>query len=146
VTLRDWRDAATEDVAPLYEAERARWLAELAWDPQDLLEVVERGRRAGHVAGWIAVDPDDRVVGWTFYILHDGVLQIGGLVGDRLSVVRRLLDAVLGSPEASVARGLSCFIYPSTTGTSCALERQRFSLHESLYLTRPIGAADLPDD
>jgi ribosomal protein S18 acetylase RimI-like enzyme len=146
VTLRDWRDAATEDVAPLYEAERARWLAELGWDPQDLLEIVERGRRAGHVAGWIAVDQDDCVLGWTFYILHDGVLQIGGLVGERLSVVRRLLDAVLGSPEASVARGLSCFIYPSTTGTSCALERQRFSLRESLYLTRPIGAADLPDD
>jgi ribosomal protein S18 acetylase RimI-like enzyme len=133
-------------VAPLYAAERARWLDDLAWDQAELLDVVERGRLSGHVAGWIAYDQEDRVVGWTFYILHDGVLQIGGLVGERPSVVRRLLDAVLASPEASVARGLSCFVYPSTTGTSSALERQRFSLRESLYLSRPVGPADLSGD
>ena len=55
-------------------------------------------------------------------------------MGERPSVVRRLLDAVLASPEASVARGLSCFVFPSTTGTSSALERQRFNLRESLYI------------
>jgi ribosomal protein S18 acetylase RimI-like enzyme len=146
VTCRDWRDASSEVVAPLYAAERERWLHELAWDPMELLEVVERGRLAGHVAGWIAFDQDDRVVGWTFYILHNGLLQIGGLVGERPSIVRRLLDAVLASPEASVARGLSCFIYPHTTGTASALERQRFSLRESLYLSRPIEPVDIAED
>ena len=100
MTCQDWRDASPDEVAPLYAAERERWLTELAWDPAELLDVVERGRLAGHVAGWIAFDQEDRPSGWTFYILHDAVLQIGGLVGERPSVVRRLLDAVLASPEA----------------------------------------------
>jgi ribosomal protein S18 acetylase RimI-like enzyme len=142
MTCRDWRDASSEDVAPLYAAERQRWLAELAWDPTDLFSVVDQGRLAGHVAGWIARDEENRVVGWTFYILHDSVLQIGGLVGKRPSVVRRLLDAVLASPEASLARGFSCCVYPSVSGTASALERQRFSLRESLYLCRHIEPAD----
>jgi ribosomal protein S18 acetylase RimI-like enzyme len=146
VSCQDWRDASPDEVAPLYAAERHRWLAELAWDPADLFDIVERGRLAGHVAGWISFDQDDRAVGWTFYILHNGLLQIGGLVGERPAVVRRLLDAVLASPEASVARGLSCFVYPNTTGTSSALERQRFSLRESLYLSRPLGPTDVAAD
>ena len=58
------------------------------------------------------------------------------LVGERPSVIRRLLDAVLASPEAAVARSLSCFVYPNGRGTVSALERQRFTLRESLYLTR----------
>ena len=94
------------------------------------------------MAGWIAWDDEERPVGWTFYILHDSVLQIGGLVGERPSIVRRLLDAVLESPEAQMARGLSCFVYPSVTGTASALERQRFALRDTLYLSRPIGAVD----
>ena len=146
MTCQDWRDASPDEVAPLYAAERARWLDELAWDPAELLDIVERGRLAGHVAGWIAFDQEDRPIGWTFYILHSGVLQIGGLVGERPSVVRRLLDAVLASPEASVARGLSCFVFPSTAGTSSALERQRFNLRESLYMTRSIGVSEVSGD
>ena len=54
-------------------------------------------------------------------------------------MIRRLLDAVLASPEALVARSLSCFVYPNGRGTASALERQRFSLRESLYLTRDLA-------
>ena len=53
-----------------------RWIADLAWDPTELFATVEQGRVAGHVAGWIACDRE-RVTGWTFYILHDNVLQMG---------------------------------------------------------------------
>jgi ribosomal protein S18 acetylase RimI-like enzyme len=97
------------------------------------------------VAGWLARDPARGIAGWTFYGLHDSVLQIGGLVGARPSVVRRLLDAVLDSAEASVARGLSCFVFPNAGGTASALERQRFSVRESLYLTRTLGPDDSGD-
>jgi ribosomal protein S18 acetylase RimI-like enzyme len=137
VICTDWRDALPEEVARLYALERARWVTDLAWDPSELFVTVEQGRLAGHVAGWIACDRE-RVTGWTFYILHDNVLQIGALVGERPSVIRRLLDAVLASPEAVVARSLSCFVYPNGRGTASALERQRFALRESLYLTRDI--------
>jgi ribosomal protein S18 acetylase RimI-like enzyme len=145
VICTDWRDAPAEDIAPLYAAERSRWLADLSWDPEDLFAVVEQGRRAGHVAGWLARDPARGIAGWTFYGLHDSVLQIGGLVGARPSVVRRLLDAILESAEASVARGLSCFVFPNVGGTASALERQRFAVRESLYLTRTLGADDAAD-
>ncbi len=144
----DWRDASAEETARLYAVEGERWLVDLAWDPTELFATVEQGRVAGHVAGWIARDRD-RVIGWTFYILHDNVLQIGALVGERPSVIRRLLDAVLASPEALVARSLSCFVYPGGRGTASALERQRFSLRESLYLTRdlePTGAPEPPSE
>jgi len=144
VICTDWRDVLPEEVARLYELERARWIADLAWDPSELFATVEQGRLAGHVAGWIACDRE-RVTGWTFYILHDNVLQIGALVGERPSVIRRLLDAVLASPEAAVARSLSCFVYPNGRGTGSALERQRFTLRESLYLTREIVAAVDPE-
>ena len=140
----DWRDALPEEVARLYAHERARWIADLAWDCSELLATVEQGRVAGHVAGWIACE-GGRVTGWTFYILHDNVLQIGALVGERPSVIRRLLDAVLASPEAIVARSLACFVYPHGRGTASALERQRFALRESLYMTRdlvPTGQAE----
>ena len=140
----DWRDSQPEEVARLYAAERERWTADLAWDPTELFATVEQGRVAGHVSGWIARDRD-RVVGWTFYILHDNVLQIGALVGERPSVVRRLLDAVMASPEALVARSLSCFVYPSARGTASALERQRFALRESLYLTRDLSPTTEPE-
>ena len=140
----DWRDAPPQEVAGLYAFERERWMADLAWDPTELFATVEQGRIAGHVSGWIARDRD-RVAGWTFYILHDHVLQIGALVGERPSVVRRLLDAVLASPEALVARSLSCFVYPSGRGTASALERQRFALRESLYLSRDLSPTTEPE-
>ncbi len=141
----DWRDAAAGDIAPLYEAERSRWMADLSWDPADLFAVVEQGRRAGHVPGWLARDVAGAVAGWTFYGLHDSVLQIGGLVGARPSIVRLLLDAILDSAEASVARGLSCFVFPNVGGTASALERQRFAVRESLYLGRTLGPDDTAD-
>jgi ribosomal protein S18 acetylase RimI-like enzyme len=105
--------------------------------------VLEQGRLAGHVAGWIAEDGDGRALGWTYYLLHDGLLQIGGIVGRRPAVARALLDAALTSPEASMARGLQGFVFPEGTGVASALARQRFALRETRYLARDIGTVAL---
>jgi ribosomal protein S18 acetylase RimI-like enzyme len=141
VTCTDWRDASDADVSRLYAAEGERWQRELAWDPAAVFATVEQGRTGGHVAGWIARDDEGRVAGWTFYLLHDGTLQIGGLVASRPSVARRLLDAILDSPEAAVARGLSCFLFPDASGVSSALVRQRFALRNTVYLHRDLPAS-----
>ena len=140
--LSDWRDAPAADVADLYRVEHERWQAELAWDTDDSWAIVEAGRVAGHVAGWIARNGDGTVLGWTFYILHDLTLQIGGLIAQRPSVARALLDAVLGGPEASMARSLSCFIFPDCAGVSNALTRLRFSVRHTLYLAKPLTDTD----
>lgn len=136
--LEDWRDASADVVQGLYDAERRRWEARLHWDPAPALAVLEDARQAGLVAGWIARDADGAALGWTYYLLHDGLLQIGGLVASRPSVARRLIDAALESPEAALARGWSGFLFPESDSIRSALTRQRFLLRETVYLTRQL--------
>jgi ribosomal protein S18 acetylase RimI-like enzyme len=141
VTCQDWRDASAQDVASLLDAERRRWIDTLKWDPAPSLAIVEQGRRAGAVPGWIARNPAGGVEGWTYYILHDGSLQIGGVTASRPAVARQLIDAVMRSTEADLARRLSCFVFPESRSIESAFERQRFTMGETCYLLRPIAAA-----
>jgi ribosomal protein S18 acetylase RimI-like enzyme len=90
------------------------------------------------VPGWIARDAQGVAEGWTYYILHDGTLQIGGLVASRPAVVRRLIDAILTSTEADLARRLSCFVFPEGPSVASAFERQRFAMSETRYLLTPL--------
>ncbi len=138
MTCQDWRDASPSDVAPLYADERLRWQQQLDWDLAPALDIVEQGRAAGHVPGWIVRDERGGVLGWTYYVLHEGTLQIGGLSVSRAVAARRLLDTVLQSPEASLARRLSCFIFPQSRSVASAFERQRFALGQTRYLARPL--------
>jgi GNAT superfamily N-acetyltransferase len=123
---------------PVYAAERERWQTHLAWDLDASLEIVEAGRRLGHVPGLIALDAAGRITGWSFYLLQGDVLQIGGLVGQTGSTVRRLLDAVLGAPEVILARQISCFVFPGSAAVASALTRRRFAVRRHLYLTREL--------
>jgi ribosomal protein S18 acetylase RimI-like enzyme len=136
---QDWRDAPAEDVASLFDAERRRWLDVLRWDTAPSFAIVEHGRRAGAVPGWIARNTDGSVEGWTYYVLHDGSLQIGGVTASRPAVARQLIDAVMRSTEADLARRLSCFVFPDSRSIESAFERQRFTLSETCYLLKPIG-------
>ena len=142
--LCDWRDLPVSTVRPLQDAERNRWVTTLAWDLAGPLEIIEDARASGYLPGFVALDDDGAPLGWTYFILHDGMLQIGGLTASRPSVVRALLDAVLASPEAALARRLSCFIYPGCDGVASAFARQRFTVNESLYLQRDITGFDAP--
>jgi ribosomal protein S18 acetylase RimI-like enzyme len=138
VILTEWRDLPAAAVLPLQESERRRWLSALGWDLSGPLEIIEDARRAGALPGYVAFDDDGAALGWTYFILHDGMLQIGGLSATRASVSRALLDAVLDSPEAALARRLSCFVYPGCNGVAGAFSRQRFAVHESYYLQRDL--------
>jgi ribosomal protein S18 acetylase RimI-like enzyme len=138
VTCQDWRDAGCEDVAALFDAERQRWAETLRWDMAPSFAIVEQGRLHGHVPGWIARGDDGSVEGWTYYILHDGTLQIGGLTASRPAVVRRLLDAIMTSAEADLARRLSCFVFPQRPSVASAFERQRFVTSDGCYLLKPL--------
>jgi ribosomal protein S18 acetylase RimI-like enzyme len=147
MTFDDWRDARPELLAPLYEAEGARWLSALGWDLAPSWQIVEAARQAGRLPGLVARDGEGAVAGWAFYLLHEGVLQIGGLSGQTASTVRGVLERILQSTEAALARGFSGFLFPASPSVQSALERQRFLLSRHLYLSRPLAAAgesDLP--
>ena len=144
--VEDWRDADPSTVERLFAREVARWEDTLGWDTRATWAIVDQGRRRGHVPGWILNGPDGEVRGWTFYILHDSDLQIGGLTADRATDVRLLLDRVLDSPEASLATTISAFVFPAPPSLRSALSRRRFAVRESRYLTRSLEtpAAVLP--
>ena len=150
--IQDWRDADAADVEPLYDAELVRWRGALGWDLAPSWGIVEAGRRDGRVPGVIARQQGSRTVGWAYYLLHEGTLQIGGMTAASASVLRHLLERILQSSEARLARGFSCFLFPASSSLQSALERQRFELNRHLYMARQLtdadtaGPGDLPAD
>ena len=140
--IDDWRDADCAEMAALYARERARWLADLGWDSAAAWTLTEASRAHGLMPGFVARDGHGGVLGWTFYGLRGGVLQIGALAGDRADAVRELLDAVLASPEASLAHRLHGFVFPEGRSAEAALGRRRFSVEHYLYLERALSADD----
>lgn len=142
MTFEDWRDAGPTTVAALYAAEEDRWRSQLGWDTRASWAIVEEGRARGHVPGFLLRDGAGAIRGWTYYVCHNGSLQIGGLTGDRAADVRALLDRVLDSPEASLASSVSAFVFPAPPPLISALKRRRFAVRTSLYLSRDVGAAD----
>ncbi|HVB39001.1 MAG TPA: GNAT family N-acetyltransferase [Vicinamibacterales bacterium] len=143
-TYIDWRDVPEDEIRPLYEAETARWRDALDWNLQPSWDIVEPARAAGRLPGLLARDRHGRTVGWAFFLLHGDILQIGALVGDRAAVVRGLLDAVLASPEAALARELSGFFFPRGSAEQAAFVRRRIPVFRHLYLRRPLTADDQP--
>jgi ribosomal protein S18 acetylase RimI-like enzyme len=144
--LEDWRDLAPGQAATLYAAERTRWLRDLSWDLDDSWQIVESARQGGLLPGWVARDPDGGVAGWCYFLVRDTRLQIGALSGRRAATIRRLLDAVIGSPEATGARTYDGFLYPDSEAVVAALARRRFRLEPYHYLERTLapGAACAP--
>src|SRR5579862_4089430 len=80
VRVTDWRREDARVLAALYAQETGRWAVALGWDTTTSWHHVEVGRRRGAVPGLIARNDRGEVTGWTFYLLHHQVLQIGGLV------------------------------------------------------------------
>lgn len=134
----DWRDVSARAVAPLYAAQRTRWAVELDWDATANLAIVESARASGTLPGFVALNREGEIAGWTFYFLHEGVLQIGALEARSAGTARRLLDAVVRSPEALCAQDVTCFVLPDGSAAA-ALGGRRFASQAFLYLGRSLG-------
>lgn len=137
--LEEWRNLPAAETARLYARERARWLEALHWESTPSWAIVEAAREAGQLPGFVARAAGDELQGWTFFLVRGGTLQVGALVGDRADIVRGLLDAVLASPEADLARRYQCFVFPESGSVQVALERRRFAVEHYLYLERSLG-------
>ena len=144
MTFEDWRDAPASDVERLYHRERDRWRDVLRWDTSGQWHVVEQGRLAGYVCGWLLRGARGQIRGWTYFVNHAGTLHIGGLVADRAGDLRRLIDRVLMSPEAALARRVSGFVFPGPPSLASALARRRFAVRRSLYLDGPTATGPVP--
>ena len=141
IRCEDWRNASFETLEPLYRFERARWMTRLHWDNDSTQHILEHARASGHAPGLLARDEAGRPVGWAYYLLHQRMLQIGGLVAKGGEATRALLDGILRSPEADMANELLCFAFPSSNALESALTRRRFTVRRYLYLSRELVGA-----
>lgn len=134
MTCGDWRDASSEELAALYAAERRRWGQALWWDLGPSLAMAEAARARGELPGLVVRDDEGAAIGWSFYLLAHGVLQIGALNATTAGAVRLMLDRIFSSPESQLAQGISCFLYPVSRSVTSALTRLRFELTTHQYL------------
>lgn len=135
-TLRceNWHRADADLVTRLYRDECRRWHDALAWDYEPSCRIVEAARLAGRLPGLLARRGHGRVAGWSFFVPHEGRLQIGGLIGDSDATRRELLRGVLASPEAAAARAASCFLFPQSSSLRRSLEREGFEVDVHRYM------------
>jgi ribosomal protein S18 acetylase RimI-like enzyme len=141
IRIENWQGVSAGQLAAAYVTECRRWEAAIGWDFAPSCRIVEEGRRDGRVPGLVARDGDGRMAGWCFYVLHDGLLQIGGLVGDRPEVLGSLIRATLATSHATAARGVTCFLFPASANLGRTLERHQFVVAPHAFLARdwPIG-------
>ena len=134
----DWRNLAAEAMRPVYETERVRWANGLQWDLGPSLEILEHARREGTLPGLVVRGPGQSIVGWTYFLVQHGVLQVGALHARTADGVRLLLDAIFKAPEASLAHEVLLFVYPDSPACESALQRRRFSVTRYWYLRRAL--------
>jgi len=142
----DWRSVPAEVMTDLYTQEHARWLAHLHWDASSSWELIEAARHDGRLPGFVAHDASGRPAGWTYFVVRDGLLQLGAVTARRTEAVRALLDATLKSPEATLARRYQAFVFPASPALEVALTRRRFEIDRYLYLVRPLAACPVSRD
>jgi ribosomal protein S18 acetylase RimI-like enzyme len=136
----DWRVLTREEAADLHEAEAARWLSRLHWDTRSSVARIEAARHVGVLPGLVARDEHGAVHGWTFYLVHEGVLQIGGFAADSTLATAALLDAIARAPEAAAAASMMLFAFSTAPDLTEHLVARGFAVERYRYLV-----ADLTD-
>lgn len=136
--VEDWRQLPPALVAPLYDAETLRWRLSLDWDLHPTIEQLEKARTAGTLPGYVLRGPGQSIVGWTYFVVQDGTVQIGSLLARTSDGLRLLLDSVLKSPEAALARDVMLFAFPESEACASALVRRRFDVTRYWYLRRSL--------
>ncbi len=139
ITCEDWRAIPPDVVAPLYDAECARWYGSLGWDYRPSCGLIEAARTGGRLPGLVARDESGKIAGWTYFLLHQDALQIGNLVARDDPAVGALLHAIMRRPEAARARRISCFLFPGSSAVERTLARTHFSVLRHAYLQRALS-------
>ena len=142
--LIDWREASPAALNDAWRDQVTRWNERLSWDSAANWAEVEIERRAGRLPGLILLD-DQRVYGWTFFLLHRNTLQIGAFEADSSASTRTLLDAVLATGSPSVApEGVLLFAFSAAPGLVPGLVARGFDTAPYRYLVRDVADARPP--
>jgi ribosomal protein S18 acetylase RimI-like enzyme len=134
--LAPWSAVPDDEMRLVFEQEAERWRDSLSWDTEATWRLVDASRRSQALGGVVARDPDDRIAGWCFYLLHRDDLQIGGLTADRSEVTSRLLDAALDSPEARMADRVMLFTLAGAPCLGPTLRERGFTTGTYRYMQR----------
>jgi ribosomal protein S18 acetylase RimI-like enzyme len=135
----DWRDSDGADLAQCYAHEIHRWSVELGWDTAASWDQIELGRRIGNLPGLLALDAYGAVLGWTFYLLHRGILQLGGIVSNSPDVTRALIDGVFASETAVRAEAVTIFVFSEAPGLAAGISARGLTVGTYDYLVCPLS-------
>jgi ribosomal protein S18 acetylase RimI-like enzyme len=144
MNLRDWREAAAVELAPLYEAERLKWRRHLRWDTAASWREVELARTTWGLPGFLAVDARGRVRGAVFFMFDDGRLDIGGLTSDCVEATDALIDGVMCAARAGQVRSARALLFDGAVALRSGLESRGFVAEPHLYLSRTFRGQDRP--
>jgi ribosomal protein S18 acetylase RimI-like enzyme len=136
VIASDWRLLPASTTAQLYRRERIRWRRRLAWETASTWHTLEIARTTWGLPGFVCHDRAGRVRGWTFYIVRNERLEVGGFVADDPLATRVLLDALLD--RARSCDGLSGFLYSNAPGLDLALASHGVAGRSFLYLVHAL--------
>jgi ribosomal protein S18 acetylase RimI-like enzyme len=131
----DWSDAPFDRLAPLYAAERQRWLRELQWDPEPGWGEVEQARTTWGLPGALAIDDGGRVRGLAFYVREDDRLDVGGIIADHVDATDALLDGMLAAAHETGARRVRTMLFDEAGVLRSGLARRGFEVGLHLYLS-----------
>jgi ribosomal protein S18 acetylase RimI-like enzyme len=131
---RDWRLESADTVGELIEREASRWREDLLWDVRDSWRVIEPARKAGMLPGVVARNDAGDILGWSWFLSHQGCLQVAALVADDPHVVRSLVEAVRTSETATASRTEVWSVRGEPNGLKATLESAGLRVERYRYL------------
>jgi ribosomal protein S18 acetylase RimI-like enzyme len=132
----DWRRLSADEMDRLYAAEIERWAAELEWETAADWGEVERGRRLGTVSGVAITNQDGTVVGWSYYLVHEGSLQVGGFTASSETAAQLMIDSIFTEAALTTVDAVTFFAFSSAPGLSRALRAKGLAVDRYWYLRR----------
>jgi GNAT superfamily N-acetyltransferase len=139
VNIHDWRSDPSGTFASIYAAETMRWSQSLHWDTRLNWLEVEAARLAGRLPGLVARDAAGSICGWTFYLLHNGVLEIGALQSTSARVTGALIAGAQASADGADASSVVLFAHSEAPGLAAQLQARGFAVGRYLYLSALLG-------
>ncbi|HXT71068.1 MAG TPA: GNAT family N-acetyltransferase [Vicinamibacterales bacterium] len=139
VRCGDWRTAPDALIDQLIATESRGWLDDLGWDVRASWAVLAPARKAGVLHGFIVRDDAGLVLGWTCFLVHQGIAQVAILVAARPDVTQALVGAILGSKAAQKATGCTFFVR-SAPGLARCLGSRAFDVETYRYRSLALHA------
>jgi ribosomal protein S18 acetylase RimI-like enzyme len=136
VTLVDWGSLTPAAVAPLYRRERRRWLEALSWDTATAWTTIESARVSWGLPGFVCHDRTGEVSGWTYFMKHEGCVDVGGIVADNEAATGAVIDGL-----AAAGSSVSGFVYATAPGLAESLARHGVHTERYAYLMRTTEAS-----